>query len=143
MKKELIGTGHAWEKEFPFTPDKQLPWTQIAKVTGGSLLFIAGQTAWDDAGRVIIPDNMEAQTEQVYKNVENALKAGGAKMSDIVCERVYVTDMEAYMHVGNATRGKYFARAGVTTLPPMTLLGVKRLALKDFMLEVEVIAAVE
>ena len=45
MEKELISTGHGWEKEFPFTPDKQLPWTQIAKVTGGSLLFIAGQTA--------------------------------------------------------------------------------------------------
>lgn len=143
MEKELISTGHGWEKEFPFTPDKQLPWTQVAKVTGGSLLFIAGQTAWDDAGRVIIPDNMGAQTEQVYKNVDDALKAGGAKLDDIVCERVYVTDMEAFMSAGNATRSKFFADAGVITLPPMTLIGVKRLALKDFMIEVEVIAAVK
>jgi len=143
MEKELINTGNAWEKDFPFSPDRKLPWTQIAKVRGGALLFIAGQTAWDDLGRVIRHDDMEAQTEQVYKNVRDALTAGGAKLSDIVCERVYVTNMEEFMRIGNATRGKFFADAGVTTLPPMTLIGVKRLATKDFMLEVEVIAAIE
>lgn len=143
MEKQFISTGHGWEKEFPFTPDKKLPWTPVVKVKGRSFLFIAGQTAWDDAGRVIVPHNMGVQTEQVYKNVEDALKAGGAKLNDIVFERVHVINMEAFISVGNPTRSKFFADAGVINQPPHTLIEVKRLAVKGFMIEVEVVAAAE
>ena len=146
MEKEFIGAGRTWEREFHDIPGalgKPAPWTEIAKVKGGTLIFIAGQTAWDDTARVITSGHMPSQAEQVYKNIKDALKAAGATVSDIVFERVYTPDMEAFKKEGMPIRGKFYADAGVTTLPPFTLIGVARLALKDFMLEVEVIAAIE
>ena len=143
MEKELLGTGHAWEKEFPYTSGGPAPWTQICKVKGGTLSFIAGQVAYDDSGRIVGARNMRDQAEQAYNNVRDALKSAGARVSDIVCERVYVPDMEAYIRRGEEVREKFYADAGVTTLPPMTLIGVKRLAIKELMIEVEVIAVTE
>jgi 2-iminobutanoate/2-iminopropanoate deaminase len=141
MEKELIGTGHAWEKDFPFTAGGPAPWTQICKIRDGALVFIAGQVAYDDLGRIIASDNMKAQAKLAYSNVKDALESAGAKVNDIVCERIYVPDMEAYMKRGHSVRAKFYADAGVVTLPPMTLIGVNRLAHKDLMIEIEVIAA--
>ena len=146
MEKEFIGAGRTWEKDFPYIPGalgQPAPWTEIAKVKGGTLIFIAGQAPWDDLGRVMSGDHMKPQAEQAYKNVKDALAAAGAAMSDIVFERVYTPDMAAWKNEGTAVRAKFYADAGVTTVPPFTLIGVNRLALKDFMLEIEVIAAIE
>jgi 2-iminobutanoate/2-iminopropanoate deaminase len=143
MEKQLLGTGHTWEKDYPYTQGGPAPWTQICKVRAGTLVFIAGQVAYDDLGRIIASDNMQAQAELVYKNVKDALESAGAKVSDIVCERAYVPDMEAYKINATKVRAKFYADSGVATLPPMTLIGVNRLAHKDLMIEVEVIAALE
>jgi enamine deaminase RidA (YjgF/YER057c/UK114 family) len=143
MGKQLLGTGHKWEKDFPSTLGGPAPWTQICKVRAGTLVFIAGQVAYDDLGRIIASDNMRAQAELAYKNVNDALESAGAKISDIVCERVYVPNMEDYMTKAAKVRAKFYADAGVETYPPMTLIGVNRLAHKDLMIEVEVIAALE
>lgn len=143
MEKELIGTGHAWEKDFPYTLGGPAPWTQVAKVKGGTFLFIAGQCAYDDLGRIVPPEGMRVQTEITYQNLKRALEAGGAKVSDIVCERIYVPDMEAYMTKAHRVRAKFYSDNEVTTLPPMTLIGVNRLSHRDLLIEVEVIAVTE
>ena len=143
MEKELIDTGHAWEKDFPFTGGGRAPWTQVAAVRGGRLIFVAGQNAFDDLGRIIASGRMDLQTQKTYENIVTALKCAGAKLGDIVCERVYVTDIEDYRRWGGPIRARFFAEAGVTKLPPMTLLGVNRLAHRDHLIEVEVTAVTE
>jgi enamine deaminase RidA (YjgF/YER057c/UK114 family) len=47
------------------------------------LVFCAGQVAANLDGKVLPPGNFSAQTKMVMKNLRNALKAGGAKLSDV------------------------------------------------------------
>ncbi|UCG64548.1 MAG: RidA family protein [Deltaproteobacteria bacterium] len=149
MERELIGTGSVWETDYPYTKGARAPWTPICKVKipGANLIFIAGQVAYDDRGRIVVPDSMKAQAELAYANLKHALGAAGAKASDIVCERIYVVKehMHHFMTRGARIRDKWFADNGVPNdkLPPMTLLGVARLSHLDLVLEVEVIAVTE
>src|ERR1700747_1449005 len=45
-------------------------YSQIAEVTGGKLVYIAGQVALDKSGAFIGKDDFPAQVEQVFKNLK-------------------------------------------------------------------------
>jgi enamine deaminase RidA (YjgF/YER057c/UK114 family) len=66
-----------------------------------------------------------------------ALAAAGAKFTDVVKMNTYVTDMDKAPAV-REVRAKYFAE----TTPASTLVQVVKLARPEFMLEIEVVAAV-
>ena len=63
------------------------PFTNYAHVVtvegAKKLVFCAGQVAADVKGNVLPPDNFDAQTKMVMKNLKAALAAGGAKLSDV------------------------------------------------------------
>jgi len=101
------------------------------------LVYIAGQIALDKEGKVVGAGDMKAQAEQVFKNLDAALTAAGAKFSDVVKMNTYVTDMDKAADV-REVRAKYFKDA----TPASTLVQVVRLARPEFMLEIEVVAAV-
>lgn len=101
------------------------------------LVYIAGQIALDKDGKVVGAGDMKAQAEQVFKNLEAALTAAGAKFSDVVKMNTYVTDMDKAADV-REVRAKYFK----DVTPASTLVQVVRLARPEFMLEIEVVAAV-
>jgi enamine deaminase RidA (YjgF/YER057c/UK114 family) len=80
---------------------------------------------------------MKAQTEQVFKNLEAALAAAGATFADVVKMNTYATDLsqiQAYRDV----RARYYG----ADAPASTLVQVVRLARPEYLLEVEVVAAV-
>jgi 2-iminobutanoate/2-iminopropanoate deaminase len=113
-------------------------YTHVVEVTGPvKTIYIAGQIAFDKDGNVVGAGDMKAQAEQVFKNLEAALAAAGAKFSDVVKMNTYVTDMEKAPAV-REVRARYFA----DTTPASTLVQVPRLARPELMLEIEVIAAV-
>ena len=60
------------------------PTTAVALRDGGHWLVVGGQVARDEAGNVVGKGDMRAQIEQVGKNVDACLKAGGATVNDIV-----------------------------------------------------------
>jgi reactive intermediate/imine deaminase len=103
----------------------------------GKTIYVAGQIALDKDGHVVGAGNMKAQAEQVFKNLQAALDAAGAKFSDVVKMNTYVTDMEQAPAV-REVRARYFG----DTAPASTLVQVVRLARPEFLLEIEVIAAV-
>ena len=51
------------------------------------LVFCAGQVAADANGKVLPPDDFEAQAKMVMENLTKALAAGGAKISDVTKDR--------------------------------------------------------
>lgn len=147
MDKQLIGTGNLWETDYPYTKGGPAPWTPVVKVRmkDAYLVLLAGQVAYDEKGRIVVPDSMKAQAELTYKNIAQALQAAGAKISDIIYERAFVRQefMRDYMVYGARTRAKFYQEAGVTQLPPFTLLGISRLSHNDQVLEVEIMAVTE
>jgi 2-iminobutanoate/2-iminopropanoate deaminase len=117
---------------------KPTGYTHIVEVSGpGKTIYISGQIALDKDGNVVGGGNMKAQAEQVFKNLQAALDAAGAKFSDVVKMNTYITDM-AQAPAVREVRARYFG----DTVPASTLVQVAGLARPEFMLEIEVIAAV-
>lgn len=113
-------------------------YTHVVEVTGPvKTIYIAGQIAFDKEGKIVGDGDMKAQTEQVFKNLEAALAAAGAKFSDVVKMNTYVTDL-SQIAVMREVRARYFG----TTLPASTLVQVVALARPGLMIEIEVIAVV-
>jgi 2-iminobutanoate/2-iminopropanoate deaminase len=101
------------------------------------LVFCAGQVAADVDGTVLPPDDFGAQTRLVMTNLQNALAAGGAKLSDVVKVTIYICNP----HDVPKARGilqDYFSEHP----PGSTLCILRGLAHPNFQLEVEAIAAV-
>ena len=113
-------------------------YTHIVEVTGPNrTIYISGQIAFDKDGKVVGAGDMKAQAEQVFKNLQLALEAAGAKFSDVVKMNTYITDMDKAPAV-REVRARYFG----DTTPASTLVKVAGLVRPDLMLEIEVIAAV-
>ena len=113
-------------------------YTHVVEVTGpAKMVYIAGQIAFDKEGKVVGAGDMAAQAEQVFKNLQSALDAAGAKFSDVVKMNTYITDMAKAPAV-REVRARYFGQ----TAPASTLVQVAALARPELMLEIEVIAVV-
>ena len=122
----------------PPTISRPTGYTHVVEVSGPvKTIYISGQVALDRDGNLVGANDMKAQTEQVFKNLEAALTAAGAKFSDVVKMNTYATDL-AQIQAYRDVRVRYFG----DTSPASTLVQVVRLARPEFLLEVEVIAAV-
>ncbi|WP_431981719.1 RidA family protein [Streptomyces qinglanensis] len=111
--------------------------SQVVTTEGERLVHLSGQVAWDGAGRLVGPGDHAAQAAQIVRNIEAALAAVGATRDDIVKETVYVVDYSP------ALLPEIFGplRAGVSQVPASTLVGVLSLFAPEYLMEVEVVAA--
>jgi enamine deaminase RidA (YjgF/YER057c/UK114 family) len=116
-------------------------YSQIVKVSGGTTIYIAGQVAWDEEGRLVGEGDLEKQARQVFTNLVIALSEAGATRSDLVKIGIYVVDHD--LDKLKVIRGVRDQVLDVGPPPASTLLGVERLALPDLLLEVDAIAVVE
>jgi len=122
----------------PPTLSKPTGYTHIVEVTGPvKTIYISGQIAFDKDGAIVGAGDMKVQAEQVFKNLQAALAAAGAKFSDVVKMNTYITDMDKAPAV-REVRARYFGE----TTPASTLVQVVHLARPELMLEIEVIAVV-
>ncbi|BAD58122.1 putative endoribonuclease [Nocardia farcinica IFM 10152] len=113
--------------------------TQVVAVTGGTLVHLSGQVAWDEHGTVVGAGDHAAQAARIAANIDTALAAVGASRADIVKETIYVVDYrpEILPAILSALRGE-------SGRPPAsTLVGVAALAFPELLLEVEVVAALD
>jgi enamine deaminase RidA (YjgF/YER057c/UK114 family) len=126
----------------PATLPPPTGYSHVAKVNKGTLVFIAGQVSSDASGKLIGEGDFEAQAERVFANVRLAVEAAGATMADIVKMNTYIVASvdPAEVPKMRAVRGRYF---GSGTPPASTLVYVSRLAQPGWMIEVEVVAAID
>ncbi|MEE9416444.1 MAG: RidA family protein [Acidimicrobiales bacterium] len=101
-------------------------------------LVCAGQTAVDAEGNPQHAGDMRNQMMLALDNLEAVLNAADMGLANITRLNIYATDVDEAM--------KHFdvfgARFGpINATPPMTLLGVTRLAIPSLLFEVEATAA--
>src|SRR5579864_5496428 len=114
-------------------------YSHVVTVSGsGKLIFIAGQLGRDANGNIVGPNDMRAQMEQTFKNLDACLKAAGATWADVIKTNTYVTDYDAFSQCRDV-RMRYF---GVAT-PTSTTIRISGLAQPEAMVEIEMIAAVD
>lgn len=63
----------------------------------GDTVHVAGQVAMDEQGAVVGAGDLQAQVRQVYDNAVAALTPLGARLTDVVAETWFVTDMADFM----------------------------------------------
>ena len=99
----------------------------------GGLVYTSGQIPVDPAtGK--IAEGVEAQAEQVFKNIANLLAAAGSDISKVVKTTVFIKNMDDFGAI-NAIYGKYFTEP----FPARSCVEVARLP-KDVLIECEAIA---
>ncbi|WBB66221.1 RidA family protein [Micromonospora sp. WMMD812] len=103
------------------------------------LVFTAGACPLDADGATVAPGDHAAQARQVMANLETALAAAGARLTDVVKTTVYVASarQEDLVTVWEVVRDHFGDHE-----PPSTLLGVAVLGYTDQLVEVEAVAAV-
>lgn len=104
----------------------------------GDLLYVSGQTAIDEGGEVVGRGDFDAQAEQVFRNLDRVLRAGGSSLAKVVKVNIYLTDMGRFPQIVEL-RGRHFSKP----YPADTIVEVRSLALPDLMIEIEAIALVE
>ena len=102
-------------------------------------VYVGGQNAVDASGKVVGRDDIRVQAKQIFKNLETALEAGGAKLNHVVKWNVYVVQGQSPMPAFEAFQRVWGGRPD----PPLiTLLVVSGLAQPEYLAEIEAVAVV-
>ena len=108
--------------------------------TGGRMLFIAGQIAWDATQR-IVSDDFVAQFDQALANVLAVINAAGGEPANLARLVIYVTDKRVYAARAREIGVCWRARLG-RHYPAMALVEVKTLLEDAAQVEIEGIAVI-
>ena len=108
------------------------PYSQAIEANG--FVFASGQIPVNpETGE--IPEGIEAQAEQVMKNVKNLLEAAGTSVDQVVKTGVFIKNMDDFATI-NGIYAKYFAK----DCPARSCVEVSKLP-KGVLMEMEAIAA--
>jgi 2-iminobutanoate/2-iminopropanoate deaminase len=117
--------------ETPNAPQAIGPYSQAIRY--GNFLFVSGQIAIDPQTVNIIEGDIEAQTDQVLKNIAAIIEAADMSLQDVVKCTCFLKDMNDFVRF-NGVYEKYFG--GI--LPARETVEVSRLP-KDVLVEVSAI----
>lgn len=104
------------------------------------LIFIAGLTAADEKYRAIAPGDYRAQYIAINEQLDMVLKESGAGWEDVVFRRIFVLDIPSFQKVIVDPSLTVPWKPGFA--PPSTMIGVTRLSNPDFLIEIDLLAAV-
>ena len=76
-------------------------------VKTGNTVYIMGQTARDESGKIVGEGDIVAQLDQIYKNIERLVGLHGGTLHDIVKTTTYITDRSQMEAVGEFRRTRY------------------------------------
>jgi len=111
------------------------PYSQA--IVHDGLLYASGQIPLDPATGKLVEGGIEAQTEQVFANLEAVLAAAGASMDDVLRAGIYLTDLSVFPKV-NEIYARRFSR---DPKPARSTIGVAALPL-GAQVEVDCIARI-
>ncbi|GMN10041.1 hypothetical protein MTsPCn9_15440 [Croceitalea sp. MTPC9] len=110
--------------------EKAFGYSHAVKI--GNAIKISGAVSMDDDGNPTAVGDIEQQMKNCYADLEKILKHYGCTFDDVVKEDIFTTNMPKMLEAAS-----YRAKIYTNHFPTGSWLGVKELALPEFMIEIE------
>jgi enamine deaminase RidA (YjgF/YER057c/UK114 family) len=111
--------------------------TVRVETTEATWIYVSGQIANDAEGNLVAPNDLPAQTQQVYENLRAALEAHNTGFGDVVKVQTYFTTLD-----GLAESREIRARYLPAEPPASTAVQVVALLVPEAVIEVDVVAVI-
>jgi enamine deaminase RidA (YjgF/YER057c/UK114 family) len=113
-------------------------YSQAIRVSGAqTILYLAGQVAYDPGGQPAHRGDFAGQARAVFGAVKALVEAGGGTLANVVKITTYVTDAR-HRPEFRTVREEFFGPKG----PPSTMVQVAALAHPDYLIEVDAVAVI-
>lgn len=123
----------------PWSWSENFGYNQAELIEGAERqLICAGQTSVDAEGNAQHAGDMRSQFMLSLDNLEEVLRGAGMDLTNLTKLTLHATDVDAMLQNFDVL-GARLGPAGAA--PPMTVLGVTRLAVPELMIEIEAMAA--
>ena len=117
---------------FLLRPETEKAYGYSHAVKIGNDIKISGAVSMDDAGNPTAVGDFEQQMKNCYSDLEKILTHFGCTFDDVVVENIFTTNMPLFLELA-AYRSTIYTKQ----FPTGSWLGVKELALPEFMIEIE------
>lgn len=125
--KQIIST--------PGAPQAIGPYSQAVAYNG--MLFLSGQIPLDPQSGQLVEGGIAEQTEQVLKNLQAVLEAGGSSLDHVLKTTVFLKDMGEF-----AAMNEVYARYFTSNPPARSTVQAAKLP-RDVSVEIECVAVVK
>jgi 2-iminobutanoate/2-iminopropanoate deaminase len=112
-------------------------YSQAVLTTGGTTIWLAGQTAAEDATGKSLVGNFDGQVHEIFRRLTSTLTEAGGTLADIVNMTVFVTDVR-YCDSFTKVRREIFG----DNFPASALITVAALGRPEMLLEIQAQAVV-
>lgn len=126
-------TGRAKSPEyFNLRPEVEKTYGYAHAVRVGNDIKISGAVSMNDEGSPTAEGDLEQQMKNCYADLEKVLAHYGCTFDDVIRENIFTTDMPQFLE-----KAGYRTEIYKNRFPTGSWLGVKELALPEFMIEIE------
>lgn len=131
VEKEVIVEADTPEY-FLLRPEVEKAYGYSHAVKIGNSIKISGAVSMDDAGNPTAIGDLRQQMKNCYSDLEKILSHYGCTFDDVVVENIFTTNMPLFLE-NAAYRTEIYKKQ----FPTGSWLGVKELAIPEFMIEIE------
>ena len=110
--------------------EKAFGYSHAVKI--GNSIKVSGAVSMDNEGNPVAIGDLEQQMKNCYADLEKVLQHYGATFDDVIVENIFTTDMPAFLE-----KAGYRSEIYKNHFPTGTWLGVKELAIPEFLIEIE------